>query len=124
MFPAPTIPGRSARVAAWLALAALLHVGASSAAEPAGCRIAGDKVHWVADYCMARLETDDEIAAGACIDAELGKAFSSDCAAKVHYKTALCEAALSRSDRKDGIEACLADPAFAGSTVRNGGVGG
>jgi len=105
-------------------LAALLHAGASSAAEPSACRIAGDKVHWVADYCMARLQTDDEIAAGACINAELDKAFSNDCAAKVHYKKILCEAALARGDRKDGVEACLADPAFAGSTVRNGGVGG
>jgi len=108
--------GRGALVLALLSAPAL-------AAEPP-CAIAGDKVHWIADYCMAKLQTDDEIAAGDCIGAELKRHFVSDCAAKRHYKTRMCDAALKQGQRHDGVQACLADRSFAGATVRNGGVGG
>lgn len=73
---------------------------------------------------MSQLETDDEIAAGACIDAELDRAFTTDCAAKLHYKKAMCERAILHNYRRDGIDSCLADQGLVGSTVRKGGVGG
>ena len=73
---------------------------------------------------MSKLETDDEIAASPCIDAELKRAFKDDCAAKIFYKYALCRLSISRKLRPDGIRNCLADKTFMGPMVRNGGVGG
>lgn len=99
------------------------HLASAVAAEPSRCSIVGAKIHWVADYCMSKNETDDEIAASDCINAELKSAPRDECAAKRHYKKALCELAMSRGHRTDGVKHCIADPAFAGSTVRNGGVG-
>lgn len=93
-------------------------------AQARACAAAGEKIHWMADYCMSKLETDDEIAASACIEAELKRSFRSDCAAKIHYKSGLCGLSISRKLRPDGIKDCLADKAFMGPTVRNGGVGG
>ena len=78
----------------------------------------------MADYCMSQLETDDEIAASPCISAEAARVFMSDCAAKVYYKKTMCELAISRRQRQDDINNCVADQTFMGSTVRNGGVGG
>lgn len=88
-------------------------------ARAADCPVPGDKVHWIADYCMAQLQTDDEIPAMACIGEELKMAPADDCAAKRHYKRELC-----RLVREVDVERCVADPAFMGRTVRNGGVGG
>lgn len=82
------------------------------------------KIHWIADYCMSQLETDDEIAAGACIGDELDRAFATDCAAKLHYKRAMCERAIFRHYRRDDVDSCIADQGFVGSTVRKNGVGG
>ena len=99
-----------------MATVLLLLVGLAQAAE---CAVPGDKVHWIADYCMARLQTDDEIPAMACIDEELKKAMAEDCAIKRRYKRELCGLV-----RKGDVERCFADPAFVGRTVRNGGIGG
>jgi hypothetical protein len=87
------------------------------------CPIAGDKIHWIADFCMAEIGTDDEIAAMDCIDRELRRQFPDDCAAKRHYKRALCEAAVSRRAVAGSLEGCVEDKDFMGATVRNGGVG-
>jgi len=93
-------------------------------AQSRGCPAAGERIHWMADYCMSKLETDDEIAASPCIDEELKRAFKGDCAAKIYYKNALCRLSIFRKLRPDGIKSCLADQTFMGPTVRNGGVGG
>jgi hypothetical protein len=93
-------------------------------AQPGECRIPGEKIHWLADFCMAALETDDEIPASACIEEELKKSFTDDCAAKLHYKSAMCDQAISRQQRKGGVSQCVRDAGFVGATVRNGGVGG
>ena len=92
-------------------------------AEPRECPVAGTKIYWIADYCMAKLETDDEIAASSCIGVEAARVFRSDCLAKRYYKKAMCQAAISRKYRQGDINSCLADKEFKGSTVRNGGVG-
>ena len=36
-------------------------------AHAAACELPGEAIHWVMDYCMARLQTDDEIAASDCM---------------------------------------------------------
>ena len=92
--------------------------------QTAACPVQGDKIHWIADWCMSTLETDDEIAAGDCINEELKKRFGSDCAAKQHYKRRMCELAAKRDRLRGGVSSCMADRTFMGSTVRNGGVGG
>jgi len=107
-----------------LPLLAALALSPAGFAAPSECPIAGMKIHWIADYCMSQLETDDEIAASACIGDQLDRAFASDCAAKLHYKQALCERAISSRQRQGDLDLCLADRGFVGSTVRKGGVGG
>ncbi|WP_027716719.1 hypothetical protein [Desulfuromonas sp. TF] len=72
---------------------------------------------------MSEIGTDDEIAAMDCISRELQRGFPDDCAAKRHYKRALCEATISRQTFAGTIESCMEDEDFMGSTVRNGGVG-
>ena len=111
-------------IRAFLVLFTVLAVTPAAAAEPSECRIPGLKIHWIADYCMSKVETDDEIAAGECINEEAQKAFANECLAKLHYKEMACELAISRGQRKDDLNDCLADGEFIGSTVRNGGVGG
>lgn len=103
-------------VLAMLLLAASAH---ANAAPP--CAIAGERVQWAADACMLELQTDDEIAAGDCIAAELARPYADDCTAKAALKRAMCE----RIAARDGIAvgACVDDPGFMGQTVRNGGVG-
>ncbi len=102
---------------------ALLAPLAALADEPS-CEIPGEKIHWIADYCMARLETDDEIPAMDCIAKENAVPFRSACAAKRHYKKAMCELSISRRTLNGELERCVADPEYVGATVRNGGVGG
>lgn len=92
------------------------------AASPA-CAIPGDVTWWIADDCMAKLETDDEIPASACIAEQSKRRFADACAAKRHYKRSMCRRAKA-SGAVDSVERCVADPAFMGRTVRNRGVGG
>jgi hypothetical protein len=107
-----------------IGLGATLLGGLAQPATPTPpCPVKGEVIHWIADVCMARLETDDEIAAGDCIDGELKRRPKRHCAAKMHYKRALCGLTKARSDRS-AIERCVADAGFMGGTVRNGGVGG
>jgi hypothetical protein len=101
--------------------AALLFAGAAHGAD---CPVPGEKIHWIADYCMAQLETDDEIPAMDCIAKENAIAFRSACAAKRHYKKAMCELSISHGTLKGDVARCVADPEYVGATVRNGGVGG
>jgi hypothetical protein len=112
------------RLATCLVVVAALWAATCVAAQAAECRISGDKIHWIADHCMAELETDDEIAASECIGEQLKKRFPTDCAAKLHYKKKMCERAISAKRRPDDLEGCLADRQFMGATVRDGGVGG
>lgn len=101
-----------------------ISAAAPVSAQARECPVGGMKIHWIADYCMSILETDDEIAAGSCIGAEIKRTFKNDCAAKLYYKKAMCRNAISREQRQDGIDRCIADKEFTGSTVRNRGVGG
>jgi hypothetical protein len=108
------------RLAALIALA-----GAPVLARPAPpCAIPDDPIHWVADWCMATLETDDEIAASACIAQHPVARFDSACAAKTHFKRELCRVLRGPRAPADAVKACMRDPAVMGATVRHGGVGG
>ena len=109
--------------------AILVLLTAISAATPASaqrreCPVEGMKIHWIADYCMSILETDDEIPASACIGEELKRTFKNDCAAKLYYKRAMCQKSISTKQREGSIGGCVADKRFMGYTVRNKGVGG
>ena len=101
-------------------LAAMLIGTSASAAE---CRVPGDRIHWIADYCMAQLKTDDEIPASACISKQSKRRFANDCAAKIYYKRQMCRLSVDRKARKGSVQSCEADSGFIGRTVRNGGVG-
>jgi hypothetical protein len=107
------------------AAVAVLLAGAigSARAAASACPVEGELVQWIADYCMSKLETDDEIAASDCIAKELQGKRGSACAAKQHFKRTLCELAVARA-HVSSVEQCVADRSFAGSTVRQGGVGG
>lgn len=103
------------------ALALLL--AAPCAAQPApapACAAAGEPTHWIADYCMLKMETDDEIAVSGCIDEESKAAFPSPCASNLHFKRRLCEGMVGAGT----VEQCVKDPAFKGRTVEDGGVAG
>ena len=79
----------------------------------------GTMEHWRADYCLARSETDDIIAAQPCLDRESKILFRSDCTAKLHYKREMCK--LSNGSSIKMIDACVRDPDFQGLIVRNHG---
>lgn len=89
-------------------------------AEP-GCDIPGITMHWIADYCMYRVGTDD------FGNPEVGKCFKTEndkhpdtCANRKAYKRKICEIMKSYYDNSTGK--CMADKSFAGPTVRNGGL--
>jgi len=106
-----------------MSIGALLMNGYGQAAETDSCPVQGEAIQWIADYCMFKLETDDEIAVSDCIADEIKTSFKSDCVAKAHYKRVLCELTIRAEATQGPIERCLADGSFMGSTVRNGGVG-
>lgn len=107
----------AAALAAWCGLAC------AADSTPGTCP-PGETIQWMADYCMASIGTDDEIAASDCI-AEQGRiSFGSACTARAHFKRALCEIVVRNGSRPGTVDACVADPSFAGRTVRRGGVGG
>jgi hypothetical protein len=101
--------------------AAVLGASLAAAAQPNCPR--GEAIQWIADWCMAKIETDDEIAASGCIAREQRRKFANACRAKTHYKRALCRIAIANRVRTDSAAQCTADPAFAGATVRDGGAG-
>jgi hypothetical protein len=101
----------------------LLLVAPAYGQDSPPCSIAGDKIHWIADFCMSEIGTDDEIAAMDCISQELRRPFPDDCAAKRHYKRKMCEGAVSRQTVAGTLESCLEDEDFMGYTVRNKGIG-
>lgn len=73
---------------------------------------------------MAKIGTDDEIAASDCIHQQGRIQFPNACAANLHFKRALCEVMQKNGVRNGTVNACVKDPDFAGPTVKKGGVGG
>ncbi len=73
---------------------------------------------------MSRLETDDEIAASACIREESTRRFRSACASNIYFKRRICGAMVGAGTRGGTVDQCVRDRAVQGRTVRRGGVGG
>lgn len=105
----------------FLALGLAATVSLADAAAP--CPAPGEPVQWRADYCMLKMETDDEIAVSACIEAEGKRRFPSSCAGNTHFKQQMCELMIRNGTKAGTVEACVKDRAFKGRTVRDGGVG-
>ena len=106
-------------------LAIAVALGASSAAVGAEtqCAAEGEPVQWVADYCMLKMETDDEIAVSGCIEEERKKSFLSNCASNLHFKTHMCELMVRNGTRSGTVDQCAKDPTFKGRVVEAEGVG-
>jgi hypothetical protein len=88
------------------------------------CVAPGEPIHWIADYCMLKMETDDEIAVSGCIEAERKTRFKDACASNTHFKKRMCERMIQNGTRTGTLARCLKDPSFKGRTVEAGGVGG
>ena len=91
--------------------------------EASECDIHGESIHWMVDYCMARIGTDDEIAASPCIQEQTQILFRSECGARAHFKRALCALSVGRGGYRGLVTECVDDQEFRGITVRDGGVG-
>jgi hypothetical protein len=107
------------------AIGCVLFASGALGGQPApSCLVPGEPIHWIADWCMLTLQTDDEIAASDCIAQQRARRFASACAAKTHFKREMCRVMRAGDASAVAIDQCVADPAVVGRTVRNGGVGG
>ncbi len=114
---------RTIRCAFWIFLS-VWNASAFGADARRDCAIEGEVMHWIADYCMLSLQTDDEIAASDCINKALDRSFDNECLAKRHFKGAMCEMLVVNGTRTGSTRQCVDDSTFQGKTVRNKGVGG
>jgi hypothetical protein len=101
----------------------VLAASVSLAEAEAPCVAHGEPVQWVADYCMLKMETDDEIAVSDCIEDERKAQFPSACASNTYFKERMCEQVIRNGTRAGTVEQCINDPSFKGRTVAAGGVG-
>ena len=93
-------------------------------AEATPCLAPGEPVQWRADYCMLRMQTDDEIAVSACIEREGRRRFADACASNLHFKRRMCARMVGDGTRAGTVDQCVKDRGFRGRTVHQGGVGG
>ena len=107
---------------AFFAIALAASVSLAQAATP--CLAPGAPIHWMADHCMLKMETDDEIAISSCLEQERKRRFPTACASNTHFKKQICTAMIRNGSREGTLANCMQDRAFQGRTVRNGGVGG
>ena len=85
------------------------------------CPAVGEPIQWIADYCMLKMETDDEIAVSGCIEKERKRKFPNACASNIHFKKRMCERMIRNGTRAGTSARCVKDPAFKGRTVEAGG---
>ena len=104
------------------ALAVLAVASFANAASP--CLAPGEPVQWRVDYCMLKMETDDEIAVSGCIEREGKRRFPNSCASNTHFKKRMCELMIRSGTKAGTVQRCVRDRTFKGRTVQNGGVGG
>jgi hypothetical protein len=105
------------------ALLLLIAPVALHAAEPVACRVPGHAIQWIADYCLFREQTDDLVAVAPCMERERSGITGDECAVRLRYKAKLCKLHLSTGARRGTLAACISDPHFAGTIVRNDGEG-
>jgi hypothetical protein len=112
----------------WTALRGALAFASIAALSPvvaaAQCVAPGEPIQWRADYCMLKMETDDEIAISECLESEGKRRFRDACAGNSHFKKEMCALMIQNGTRTGTVEQCLQDPSFKGRTVERGGVGG
>jgi hypothetical protein len=96
---------------------------ASLANAEDSCPAAGEPIHWVADYCMLKMETDDEIAVSRCMEEERKARFPDACASNTYFKKRMCEQMIRNGTRGGTLAQCVQDQTFKGRTVQAGGVG-
>jgi len=87
------------------------------------CPAVGEPIQWIADYCMAKGQTDDLESVGPCIEQASSIDFRSHCTAKLHFKQLLCGEIISNSSTYKSVEQCVKDKGFVGPTVKNNGSG-
>jgi hypothetical protein len=87
------------------------------------CQVQGEKVQWLTDYCMYKFDTDDVLEIEACMAEDTKHDYEDDCAAKVKYKRKMCKIAIEEEEIRMGVQECLNDESFMGSTVKNSGIG-
>jgi hypothetical protein len=87
------------------------------------CAVDGEPIQWVADYCMLKLETDDEIAVSGCIEEQSKRSFTDSCARNLHFKKSMCEVVIGNGTRTGTVDQCVKDPTFKGRVVEAGGGG-
>jgi hypothetical protein len=85
------------------------------------CEIPGEAIQWQADYCMAYYQTDDLVAADACMRVESRTGHGEECARRRHFKQEWCRLQVKYGPSAQTLAQCIADPAQAGATVRGGG---
>lgn len=93
-------------------------------AAGAQCLAPGEPIQWIADYCMLKMQTDDEIAVSGCIEKEGKTRFKSACASNTHFKKRMCGRMIRNGTRSGTVAGCVKDPKFKGRTVEAGGVRG
>jgi hypothetical protein len=107
-----------------LLLSVAAMAGPALAQGGAACQAPGEPIHWRVDYCMLKMETDDEIAVSGCMEEEGKRRFANGCAGNLHFKRRMCELVIRYGTRTGTADQCVKDPEFKGRTVRMGGVGG
>jgi hypothetical protein len=105
-------------------LALVFIAGVSPAIAATPCLAPGEPIQWRADYCMLKMETDDEIAVSGCIEQERKRRFAHSCASNTHFKKRMCELMIQNGTKAGTVDRCVQDRAFKGRTVENGAVGG
>ena len=99
----------------------MIIISAYCFAETNTCKIPGESIHWIVDYCMYKSETDDFLndSVQACFNSQKSNGLS-ECEIKEKYKEKICN--LLKSDSNKSFEKCMKDENFSGPTVRNGGI--
>ena len=82
------------------------------------CEIPGESGQWVADYCLAAVQTDDLVAAQPCIDHERNRHHGEECAMRREYKQDWCRLVVRNGARAGSFAECIGDPHAAGAIVK------
>jgi len=106
-----------------LAIMVILMVVVQLTQAGTACLANGEPIQWIADYCMLKMETDDEIAVSGCIEEQMKMQFRDACASNTHFKRQMCGQMIRNGTRKGTLRQCVNDPKFKGRTVTAGGVG-
>jgi hypothetical protein len=104
---APTPPQAREAIATW-----------KSGAPDRDCEIPGDAYSWQADYCLAESQSDDLLAAQACMDRESHTRHGEECARRRHFKREWCRKLVDGGAMSGSFAECIADPERTGAIVQ------